>query len=60
MLRFLAGLLVGACLGIASSGYAVTFVGKSSELQGWVVTVWGEEACKNPFVDIEAREIACE
>jgi len=60
MARFLVGMIAGLCIGVASSSYAVTCVGKSADLSGWIVTAAGEEVCKNPYVDIEQREIACE
>ena len=59
MSRFIAGLLVGIVLALALSAYAARIVGQDGTLDGWSVTVEGEEACADPEVDIEAREISC-
>jgi hypothetical protein len=60
MTRFLAGVLVGVVLALALSAYAARIVGESGTLKGWSVTVQGEEACSDPEVDVEEKEISCD
>jgi hypothetical protein len=60
MARFFAGLVVGVVLALALSAYAARIVGQSGTLEGWSVTIQGEEACSDPEVDVEAKEISCE
>ena len=58
MLRFVAGVIVGLAIGVAASGWAATCIGYG-DLNGWTVTVDGEEACSDPSVNTGSKEIEC-
>jgi hypothetical protein len=58
--RFLAGLLVGVVIALALSAYAAQIVGESGTLKEWSVLIGGEEACSDPEVDVEEKEISCD
>jgi hypothetical protein len=56
MQRFIAGILVGLCLGIAASAFAAGVYGYGT-LSGWSVTKDGEKVCTDPSVDPTSKEI---
>jgi hypothetical protein len=58
--RFLAGVVVGVVIALALSAYAARIVEESGTLEGWSVTIQGEEACSDPEVDVESKEISCD
>jgi len=58
MSRFIAGVLLGLLGGAAATTYAATCV-RSGELPGWSVFADGEQACKDPVIDTNTKEIDC-
>jgi hypothetical protein len=59
MRKFVAGLLLGLCLGGSTAAWAAGVFG-SGPLSGWSVTKEGEEVCSDPGVNIASKEIECD
>ncbi len=60
MKRFICGLIVGLCLGVAISAAAAKIVGDTGYLFGWDVTVGGETVCSDPYIWTSTHEIECD
>jgi hypothetical protein len=58
MLRFIAGTVFGCLLSIIGSAFGASVLG-SGTLDGWTVTMGGEEVCSDPDVDTARKEIQC-
>lgn len=60
MKKFIAGVLLGLCLGVALTASAAKLVGDSGFLMGWDVTVDGDTVCSDPYVWPGINEIECD
>lgn len=59
MVRLFAGIVIGFVIGLSASGFAATCAGYG-DLDGWTVSVNGEEICSDPSIDIADKSIECQ
>ena len=60
MLKFIAGIIVGLCIGVIGSAGAASLVGGSGYIMGWGVQIKGKIVCSDPFISIGTKTIDCD
>jgi hypothetical protein len=60
MKNLVTGWLFGLATGVVMSAVAAQVVGSDGYLNGWTVTVNGDEVCSDPYVVKSWREIECD
>lgn len=60
MKRFVLGFVCGALVAATIGAFAARVVGENGRLQGWTITIDGEEVCSDPTARISQRDIECD